>query len=130
VFATLVEVDEETFARLRLAARVAGITPGEVIARALDAYSVDTGPPVDPWEPMPVYVVYAGTRVDGMFTPATERLVITSEPLRGKGFKSPSGAARAVVQALSPEPVSGNVSGWRFWRSTSTDDRLEVFRRK
>ena len=77
---------------------------------------------------MPVYGIYHGRRVEGMFTPATQRLVVTSEPLAGKGFKSPSGAARAVVAALNPARAVPNLNGWTFWRTVATDDRIEIYR--
>ena len=129
--ATLIDVDDETFARIRLAARVAGLTEADVVARAIEAYvRLDAGPPVDRWQPVPVYGVYRGRRVEGMFTPATQRLVVTSDPLPGKGFKSPSGAARAVIGALNPERGAASVSGWTFWRLVSSDDRIEIFRRR
>lgn len=127
---TLIDLDDETYARVRLAARVAGISEAAVVARAIAAYlAPDSGPPVDRWEPIPVYAGYGGRRVEGVFTPATQRLVVTSEPLAGQGFKSPSGAARAVVRALNPDASTGNPNGWTFWRTVATGDRIEIFRR-
>lgn len=129
VSATIIDVDDETYARIRFAARVAGIPEAEVVARAVEAYVVDDAPPPVPkWDPVPIYGVYGGRRIEAVFTPATKRVVVTGEPLPGAAFKSPSGAAQAVVRALNPERAVVNVSGWQFWRVVATDARLEVFR--
>lgn len=129
-----VELDEETHAMVRFAARVFGVSEAEVIARFVLEYSERQSapppprPPSDPWEPVPVYGTYDGTRVEGLYLPATRRLTVSGDPLPGSRFKSPSGAARAVVVALNPGRSAAQTNGWRFWRLVSTDERLEVLR--
>lgn len=126
------ELDDETYARVRLAARVAGISPDEVVRRALDALIAeeDQAAPTarDPWEPIELYAEYEGRRIDAKYLPATRRLTITSEPLAGQTFKTPSGAARAVVAALNPSRGATQTNGWHFWRVAATHDRLAALR--
>lgn len=81
----------------------------------------------DVWAPVAVYGTYKGHRIDGEYLPATRRLRMTTGPLAGRRFESPSDAARAVVAALgAPGPSPTN--GWRFWRLTTTDERIDVLR--
>jgi hypothetical protein len=125
----LIELDEQTHAYVRFAARVAGVAEADIVARAVAAYVEDSAPPApDPWTPVPIHAVYREQRVDALFVPRTHRVAITSGPLEGQKFPSPSGAARAVVAALNPERGAVHTNGWRFWRLTETDDRLEVLR--
>ena len=126
---TFIEVDDETYTRIRLAAQVAGISAADVVRRAIAALLADPPPAVDRWQPVPIYGVYGGRRVEAVFIPATSRVVVTGEPLPNAKFKSPSGAAQAVVRALNPDRARVNVSGWQFWRLADSDARLEVFRR-
>lgn len=128
------EIDEQTHGILRFAARVFGVTEAEVVSRLLAQYASETeGAPAprperDPWDPVPVYGEYDGRRVDGLYLPATKRLTVSGDPLPGSRFKSPSGAARAVVSALNPGRSAAQTNGWRFWRLAETDERLEVLR--
>lgn len=127
----VVELDESTHALVRFAARMFNVTESEIVARAVQAYSREH-PPVerparDPWEPVAVYATYDGNRVEGLYLPATRRLTVTSGPVAGSRYKSPSGAARAVVAAYRPARES-TTNGWRFWRLVDTDERLEVLR--
>jgi len=128
----LIDIDDQTHAYVRFAARVASVTEAEVVARAVAAYLQEkpNPSPPDPWTPVPVYAEYRGHRVEGQFVPRTQRLVVTGEPAPGRSFKSPSGAARAVVAALNPSRESVHTNGWRFWRLVDTDDRLDVLRRR
>lgn len=48
---------------------------------------------------------------------------MTSAPLPGAWFRSPSGAAKAVVAALKPG-VTPNRSGYDFWFVASTGKTL------
>lgn len=132
--ATLVEVSKETYALIAFAARMAGVPEGDIVARAMTAYvdlgAAPQGDQADPWQPVPVYAVYGGRRVTGEFVPANQRLLVTSEPVAGQAFKTPSGAARAVVAAWNPGRPTLGVNGWAFWKVAGSDDRIEVLRKK
>lgn len=126
-----IDLDDHTYEMVRFAARVSGLTESETIARAVRAFAGQhPEPPVqrDPWDPVPLYGLYEGTRVEGVYVPATRRVTVTSEPLPGTSFKSPSGAARAVVAALNPSRAATQSNGWRFWHIAETHQRLEVLR--
>ncbi|HEX8001785.1 MAG TPA: hypothetical protein VF519_03730 [Mycobacteriales bacterium] len=107
------------------------VSEAEVVARAVQAYAREHPPAerpgLDPWEPVAVYAQYAEHRVEGLYLPATRRLTVTSGPVAGTRYKTPSGAARAVVAAFNPSRAS-TTNGWRFWRVVDTDERLEVLR--
>lgn len=125
-----IDLDEETHALVRFAARVFAVSESEVVARAVRALTEqnDDRPAFDPWTPVDVYGEYEGHRVEGRYVPATRRLIVTSPPVAGVTFKSPSGAATAVVAALNPGRSAAHTNGWRFWHLVSTNERLEVLR--
>jgi len=127
-----IDLDERQHAHVRFAARVFGVTEGEVVARAVREYARATPPPdrpgADPLQPVAVYGEYEKRRVEGEYLPATRRLTITSDPLAGREFKSPSGAARAAIAAINPARTSTQANGWRFWHLVATGERLEVLR--
>jgi hypothetical protein len=114
-----VEVDEQTHRYLEFAARMSGCTPGEVVARLVAAASMP-GPPKENSEQLekaggvPVYADYAGYRTQARYNQRTKRIDITSGPLAGQSFKTPTGAARAIVVHYKPG-VSPNRNGWSFW---------------
>ena len=124
------EVDDETYALVRYAARLLRIPESEFIARAVHALGEGTpgGADRDPWEPVDVFAEYEGRRVTGNYIAATNRMTVTSEPLAGTTYRSPSAAARAVVAALNPARVATQTNGWRFWKVTATGQRLAVLR--
>jgi hypothetical protein len=127
-----IEIDDRTRDMIRFAAKVAGIGESDVVARAVEAYcrapSEAEPPPRDLWTEVAVYARYQGTRVEGRFLPATRRLTVTTEPLKGRAFNSPSGAAAAVVAAVNPDRNTIHTNGWTFWRVTATDAPLVALR--
>lgn len=129
-----IELDDETHALIRFAARLLGVSESEVIARAIAGMSddaADAAPPTSPrdaWEPVPIYAEYDGRRIEAEYVPATRRLIVKSEPLAGQTFKTPSAAARAVVAALNPARVATHTNGWRFFRVAETHARLDSLR--
>lgn len=126
-----IELDEQTAALVRFAARMAGLTDSEVVARAVRSYAgqpAELPPRRDPWQPIALYGEYEGTRVEATYVPATRRVTVTSEPIAGEEFRSPSGAARAVIAALNPARTASQSNGWRFWHIAETHQRLEVLR--
>jgi hypothetical protein len=128
----VIDVDDRTYSQVRFAARMAGLSDAEVVARAVDAYvRSDEGRPVqDPWEPVPVYAEYGDLRVEALYLPANQRVTVTTDPVAGQTFRSPSGAARAVVTAVNPTRNATQTNGWRFWHVAATGDRLEALRRR
>jgi hypothetical protein len=127
----MVSIDARTAAVVRRRAREFGMSETDFVRRAVSVYLdvLEGTAPRDPWTPVPIYGTYEGHRVEGLFLPATRRVTVTTEPIAGARFKSPSGAARAVVAALNPGRVHSQSNGWRFWRLVESDERLEVLRR-
>jgi hypothetical protein len=120
-----VELDDETFRTVTVAARVADKTAAEVIRMAVEAYGAAAP---SPRQAVDVYRVYRGERVDATFDPATRRVTIASGPLAGRAFPSPSAAGRAMVRQLNPARERVGVNGWRFWRVTETRALLDSIR--
>ncbi|OLF18024.1 hypothetical protein [Actinophytocola xanthii] len=116
-----IEVDSQTYSSLEFAARMSGCTAGEVVARLVAQASMP--PPTTVGAPersdadvaVAVYADYEGHRTQGRYDPRTTRIDITSGPLSGRSFKTPTGAARAVVAHYKPG-VNPNRNGWEFWR--------------
>lgn len=128
---TSVEVDSATFRDLTLIASAAGITRGEAVALLVERFHEASAAPeqLPPARPtIPVHAIYHGRRVEGEFDSATAGLTVTSDPLAGKWFQTPSGAAKAVVAAIKPG-VTPNRSGYDFWFVTSTGKTLASVRR-
>ena len=132
-----VELDDETYALVRFGAGLLGLSEPEFVARAVRALSEGTTPgsvarePAlrrDPWQPIELYGDYEGTHVEAQYLLATGRLTITTEPLAGQAFPSPSAAARAVIAALNPARAATQANGWRFWRIAATRERLDSLR--
>src|SRR6185369_1931691 len=97
-----IEVDEYTKRTVLFAARMANLTEGGIIRRLIMAE-------IQPVERSPrstdhgvaVYADYEGHRIRARyFEPA--RVEIIDGPLSGKSFKTPTGAARAVVRHYNP----------------------------
>lgn len=125
-----IEVDSSTFRDLSLIAGAAGISHGEAVAFLIERFhrsSSPTGVTRPAREAVPVFAIYQGCRVEGEFDPATAGLTVTSAPLPGTWFRSPSGAAKAVVAALKPG-VTPNRSGYDFWFVSSTGKTLASIR--
>jgi hypothetical protein len=109
-----IEVDEAAKRTVSFAARMAGVTEGEIVRRliAANALEVEEGEPRQ--EGVLVYADYEGSRTRARyFAPA--RVEITDGPLKGRSFRSPTGAARAVVRHYNPS-VNDNRNGWSFWQ--------------
>ena len=81
----------------------------------------------EPEDGVSVHAIYNGTRIDGRYHPATGKLEITSGVLARQVFKTPSGAAIAVVRAHNPG-VKPNRNGWTFWVVTETGKLLQSLR--
>ncbi|MBC6449626.1 hypothetical protein [Actinokineospora xionganensis] len=127
-----IEIFEADFERIKLLQRAWNGSAATVVNRLLDSFMreqphVPEGEPADPGE-IRVHATYEGVWIDGLFEPVTERLLITNGDLAGQRFKSPSGAAAAVVRLLNPD-VHPNRNGWTFWTVTDTGHLLGSLRR-
>ena len=127
-----IDVDESTFRSLEFAARMSGCTAGEVVARLVAEASMPTPPTAsskgdsqhsEKTSEVEVHADYDGHRTRGRYDPQTSRIDITSGPLSGRSFKTPTGAARAVIAHYKPK-VSPHRNGWLFW---VLDDGSERF---
>ena len=125
-----IEIDDQTAMAISLAADTAGVTPGEVV-RLLVARSRPAASPaaMQPGEMtwVEIHALYDGHRTRGTFDPTTHRVTLSDGPLEGRSFKSPSGAAIAVVSHYRPG-VNPNRNGWSFWTVTSSGDLLQSLR--
>ena len=109
-----IETDDATKRAVAFAARMAGVSEGEIIRRLVAASTGAPEPPDSETDGVPVYADYAGHRTRALyFAPA--RVEITDGPLKGNSYKTPTAAARAVVRAYNPQ-VNDNRNGWGFWQ--------------
>ena len=106
-----IEVDDETKRAVAFAARMASASEGEIVRR-LVAGSTDQ--PLTESEGEPIYADYAGHRTRALFF-APARVEIIDGPLEGTSYKTPTGAARAVVRQYNSK-VNDNRNGWGFWQ--------------
>ncbi|MFE0181253.1 hypothetical protein [Streptomyces olivaceus] len=121
------QVETEVHQQVNLLAHALGMTASECISYLPRLY-VQPSPetPARTSTPTPVYAIYQRMRIEGHFDSATGALNIPSGPAAGE-YKTPSGAARAVIAALRPQ-VSPIRTGWTFWRLAETGAQLEVLR--
>lgn len=110
----IIEVDEGVKRTVSFAARMADVTEGEIVRRLIAESSLETKE-LDPRkEGVPIYADYEGHRTRALyFAPA--RVEIVEGPLKGRSFRTPTGAARAVVRHYNPS-VNDNRNGWGFWQ--------------
>jgi hypothetical protein len=78
---------------------------------------------------VPIHLVYDGLRIDAEFHASSHAVTIRSGPLRGRRFRTPSGAAVAVIQRLNPS-VSPNRNGWITWVVDESGEFLQSIRHK
>jgi len=110
-----IEVDEETKRTVSFAARMAHLTEGGIIRRLIAANALpEESSPQQADRGVAIYADYEGHRVHARyFNPA--RVEIVDGPLSGQSFKSPTGAARAVIRHFNPS-INDNRNGWAFWQ--------------
>lgn len=125
-----IQIDRSTYALLKYGAEAAGISEDEFLRLALMTYQPmpPRDLPDDPWTPLTVHATYLKKRTDGQFVRATTRLTVTTGPLAGTTYGSPSAAAAAVIRAINPARTSGHNDGWRFWRVSGSGEPLDVVR--
>lgn len=126
-----ITLTDQTAQRLRLLEGAWDTDSDGAVNRLIDRLSRVSaeGPrvPGDVGNSVAVYAVYEGRRVDGTYDAKAKTLTVTSSPCDGQSFKSPSGAAIAVVQALNPS-VNPNRNGWSFWTVVDTGRTLQSIR--
>jgi hypothetical protein len=121
-------VADDVHEQITLLARAWNSSESEAIRRLLSDFRAGEHAPVQPNpQQEAVHAIYAGSRTEGVFDVATQSLTITTGPLAGRTFSRPSGAAVAIVQALSPG-VNPNRNGWSFWVVSRTGKRLQSIR--
>jgi hypothetical protein len=109
-----IEVDEAVKTTVSFAARMAGVTEGEIVRRLIAASSLEKKE-LDPGQKgVPIYADYEGHRTRALYF-APSRVEIVDGPLKTRSFKTPTGAARAVVRHYNPS-VNDNRNGWGFWQ--------------
>ncbi|MEV0001270.1 hypothetical protein AB0H28_03145 [Micromonospora sp. NPDC050980] len=129
----LIDIDEDTDNYLAFAADVAGLTKGQIVARLVREARTRAGArrdePTDGEETpaVKVYADYAGHRTFASFVPGPGRIEITSGPLAGRVYKTPSQAAREIVKHYNPE-VSPHRNGWSFFLISDNSAPLQTLR--
>jgi hypothetical protein len=123
-----IEVDEETNGLLAFASVMTGLSPGELVARLVQAAGAHlAAPTVGAPTTVPIYATYLGHRTEAVYDRATRRITITDGKLATREFDSPSPAARAVV-AATKDGVSTHRNGWGFWRLAGSGRPLQTIR--
>lgn len=111
----IIEVDEDTKRTVSFAAQIANLSESAVIRRLIEQSTMAS--PESPREGgggVAIYADYDGRRVRARyFEPG--RVEILDGPLAGQSFKTPTGAARAVIRQYNPA-VNDNRNGWKFWQ--------------
>ena len=124
-----IDVADNDALTLRVLAKEWGTTVRGAVHRLLEEYAGSTSPPPPPQPDLvAIHVVYNGTRINARFDPNSESVEILDGGLTGMVFKSPSGAAIAIVRHYNPK-VHPNRNGWIFFTVTSTGQLLQSIRR-
>jgi hypothetical protein len=120
-----------TAERLRLLSRAWSVTEDDAVSRLLDEFTGGQDEPTTKAlnRAVSVHAIYEGERILGRFQPESGKVEIDSAPCAGRSFRTPSGAAIAVVQAMNPR-VNPNRNGWSFWIVTDTGKTLQSLRSK
>ncbi|MFG3095581.1 hypothetical protein [Streptomyces sp. NPDC048202] len=126
---TSISVDDATFAQILLLARAWDVSPGEAVRKLIEHFQrpvPTTRAESGDESGVSVHALYGGIRVEGVYDPSTQTLTVTDGPGAGH-YRSPSGAASAVLQAVNPL-VKPNRNGWSFWTVTETGKLLQTLR--
>lgn len=124
-----VTLDARTHDRLRFAANLLDLSEAKVIALLLDR-AEKANPPENQGEDrrVPIHEVYRSKRVEALYDRLTRSIEITTGPLKGQVFSTPSRAATEVIRSIDPN-VNPHRNGWgNFWLVTATGERLQSIR--
>jgi len=143
-----IEISDQTYRALRALADTWNTTVAAALGRLvmthparLTTRPAPTEPPPAPvarMEPTPapaatevpavaVFARYVGTLTRATFDPHNHTITITTGPLSGRDFATPTAAMRAVIQHTNPTR-SGAGNGWLFWIVAATGDPIQVLR--
>jgi hypothetical protein len=132
-----IELTSTVYADLRLLAQAWRIDESGAVERLIAEFrseALNTATPVggktdgDPdW--VKVHADYEGNRVNGEYHMKTKAVRVTDGIRDRRTFKSPSGAAIAVVSELNPK-VNPNRNGWTFWNVSASGDTLQQLRHR
>jgi hypothetical protein len=130
-----IEIDQQTDDYLSLAARVAGISKGQVVAQLIAftrSGSADVDSPRASQEApglrtVGIHADYEGHRTSAVFVRGLGRIDIIDGPLIGRSYKTPSEAAREIVATYNPN-VTSNRNGWTFFVVSDTGAPLQTIR--
>jgi hypothetical protein len=124
-----VNVSQPVHSQLTLLARAWKISEGDAVRRLLEEFQRDDEPSAHAPSTgvVEIHADYQGTRTHGEFDATTHRVTITSGPLSGKSWKSPSGAAVALVRQANPT-IRAERNGWAFWVVSSNGEAIQTLR--
>lgn len=127
-----VSLDPATYQRIQLLARAWRVNEGGAVQRLIETFVDTSGRAREETrgtedKTLRIHAVYEGVRTNAVFDPSTERVHILDGPLAGQWFKTPSGAAVAVVRSQRPD-VNPNRNGWTFWTVTDSGQKLQSVR--
>jgi len=120
-----IAVEKDVYDQIRLLGKGMTLTESEVVTYLLEEFKRDLNETTpEAAGSVEVFSIYDGCRITGSFDTKTSALTITSGPLTGQRFRSPSGAAVAHVHAVKPQ-IDPNRNGWSFWIVGSTGRPLQ-----
>ncbi|OII62127.1 hypothetical protein BJP40_03735 [Streptomyces sp. CC53] len=124
-----VTLDPCTHSLLNLLAKAWNSTPNDAVRQllVLFAEAMPAAAQTDADGRVPVYAIYAATRIDALYDTTTQSVTIPEGNPGSGTYKSPSGASRAVIEALRPDVLPIR-TGWAFWRITSSGQILRTIR--
>jgi hypothetical protein len=126
----MIEIDAETDEFLSVAARVAAISKGQVVAQLVALAKAEpnpTSPAVRSSAAVTIHADYEGHRTSARYIRGPGRIEILDGPLADTSYKTPSEAAREVVKLYNPS-VTANRNGWTFWSISESGDPLQTIR--
>jgi hypothetical protein len=123
-------VADDVYSKVRLLSQAWGVDDSEVIRRLLERFQkpADEKDSADrPETEVPVHVIFEKVRTEAIYDRSIRSITISSGPLTGQAFSTPSGAAAAVIKHYRPD-VSPSRNGWSFWTVTADGNLLQSIR--
>ena len=125
-----VTLRRDTYERIQLLARAWNVDASAAVDRLLTEFQrgsrVEQPRPRDKGD-VRIFTTYEGVRSEATFNRDTRRVRMDTGPLAGQTFRSPSGAAVALVQRLKPD-IRPERNGWNFWMIAETGRPLATIR--